>query len=173
MHNRMSQSLTRDPRRRRISVTSNGQRTEDAYDRVRSAILDGELPPGGVMSQVALAEELGISRTPLREALRMLQSEGLVDAERNRRVRVAPLSPADLEELYVMRVALEAQAIRLAVPRMSAEDLARLEGHNAEMAHYAQARDYRRWVIPHQAFHRALTAPAGERFTAVLTQLFD
>jgi DNA-binding GntR family transcriptional regulator len=147
--------------------------TEAVYHRVREAILEGEISPGTTMSQVALADEMGISRTPLREALRMLQSEGLVDGERNRRIRVAPLSPADLEQLCVMRVVLEAQAIRLAVPRMTAEDLARLEGHLAEMAHFAESKDYRRWVVPHQAFHRALTAPAGARFTATLTQLFD
>ena len=77
----------------------------------------GSSPPGAVMSQVALAEELGISRTPLREALRMLQSEGLVEGEPNRRVRVAPMTRTDLEELCVMRVTLEAEAIRLSVPR--------------------------------------------------------
>ncbi|HEY6886735.1 MAG TPA: GntR family transcriptional regulator [Solirubrobacter sp.] len=150
-----------------------GLGTEAVYQRVREAILEGEIAPGATMSQVALADELGISRTPLREALRMLQSEGLVDAERNRRVRVAPVSARDLEELSVMRVTLEAEAIRLAVPRMTAEDLARLEGSIAEMAHFAQALDHRRWTVPHQAFHRGLTAPAGERFTAVLTQLLD
>jgi DNA-binding GntR family transcriptional regulator len=150
-----------------------GLGTEAVYQRVREAILEGKIAPGATMSQVGLADELGISRTPLREALRMLQTEGLVDAERNRRVRVAPISPQDLEELAVVRVTLEAEAIRLAVPRMSAEDLGRLEGYNAEMAHFAQAKDYRRWTIPHQAFHRALTAPAGTRFNALLAQLFD
>src|SRR3954463_15444131 len=127
-------------------LPENGLGTEAVYQRVREAILEGEIPPGATMSQVALAEELGISRTPLREALRMLQSEGLVDAERNRRVRVAPVSPQDLEELCVMRVTLEAEAIRLAVPRMAAEDLGRLEAWIAEMAHYAEAKDYRRWT---------------------------
>jgi DNA-binding GntR family transcriptional regulator len=156
-----------------MSVSSNGRNTEAVYDRVREAILEGEIAPGATMSQVALADELGISRTPLREALRMLQSEGLVEAERNRRVRVAPVSPVDLEELCIMRVTLEAEAIRLAVPRMTAEDLARLEGSMAEMAHFAEAKDYRRWTVPHQAFHRGLTAPAGDRFTGVLGQLFD
>ena len=73
---------------------ANGLGTEAVYQRVREAILEGEIAPGSTMSQVALADELGISRTPLREALRMLQSEGLVDAERNRRVRVAPVSAA-------------------------------------------------------------------------------
>jgi DNA-binding GntR family transcriptional regulator len=154
-------------------MSENGQNTEDVYERVRNAILDGGLAPGAVMSQVALAEELGISRTPLREALRMLQGEGLVEAEPNRRVRVAPMTPADLEQLYVMRVTLEAEALRLSVPRMTPEDLARLEGHMAEMAHYAAAKDYRRWVVPHSQFHRGLTAPAGQRVNDMLGQLFD
>jgi DNA-binding GntR family transcriptional regulator len=154
-------------------MAENGQNTEDVYDRIRTAILDGELAPGTVMSQVALAEELGISRTPLREALRMLQGEGLVDAEPNRRVRVAPMTASDLEELYVMRVTLEAEALRLSVPLMTPEDLAGLEGHMAEMAHYAQAKDYRRWVVPHRDFHRALTARAGERVNELLGRLFD
>ena len=156
-----------------MTPNSNGQRTEDAYECVRSAILNGELAPGAVMSQVALAEEYGISRTPLREALRMLQNEGLVDAEPNRRVRVAPLSPGDLEELCVIRITLEAEALRISVPRLASEDLARLEGNMAEMAHYAEAKDYRRWTSPHYRFHRALTAPAGERVNFLLGQLFD
>jgi DNA-binding GntR family transcriptional regulator len=152
---------------------ANGQNTEDVYERVRNAILDGGLAPGAVMSQVALAEELGISRTPLREALRMLQGEGLVEAEPNRRVRVAPMTPSDLEQLCVVRVTLEAEALRLSVPRMTPEDLARLEGHMAEMAHYAAAKDYRRWIVPHSQFHRTLTAPAGQRVNDLLGQLFD
>ena len=154
-------------------MADNGQNTEDVYERVRTAILDGQLAPGAVMSQVALAQDLGISRTPLREALRMLQSEGLVEGEPNRRVRVAPMTAQDLEELYVMRITLEAEALRLSVPRMTSEDLARLEGYMAEMAHYAAEKDYRRWNLPHEHFHRGLTAHAGERVNFVLGQMFD
>ena len=154
-------------------MSANGQGTEDVYERVRAAILDGELAPGAVMSQVALAEELGISRTPLREALRMLQSEGLVEGEPNRRVRVAPMTARDLEELCIMRVTLEAEALRLSVPSMTSEDIARLEGHMAEMAHYADQKDYRRWNAPHERFHRTLTEHAGERVNFVLSQMFD
>ena len=156
-----------------MTCQPNGQDTEDVYDRVRAAILDGELAPGAVMSQVALAEELGISRTPLREALRMLQSEGLVEGEPNRRVRVAPMTARDLEELCIMRVTLEAEALRLSVPSMTSEDIAALEGHMAEMAHYAEEKDYRRWNVPHSRFHRTLTAHAGERVNFVLGQMFD
>lgn len=146
---------------------------EQVYRRVREAILDGELAPGTAMSQVALADELGVSRTPLREALRMLQSEGLVDAQANRRVTVRPLSATDLEELVVMRVTLETEAIRLSVPRLTPEDLAALEGRLAEMVHFANEEDYARWNVPHAAFHRGLTAGAGERVNALLAQLFD
>ncbi len=149
------------------------QSAEYVYRRVREAILNGELPPGETMSQVVLAEEMGVSRTPLREALRMLQGEGLVEARPNRRVRVAPISAADLEELYAVRVALEAQALRLAVPRMTPEDIGRLEGSMAEMAHYAEEGDMRRWLLPHADYHRRLTVLAGERFAALLTQLYD
>ena len=154
-------------------MPENGQNTEDVYERVRGAILDGSLAPGAVMSQVVLAEELGISRTPLREALRMLQSEGLVEGEPNRRVRVAPMTAEDLEQLCVMRVTLEAEALRLSLPTITSEDIARLEGHMAEMAHYADEKDYRRWTVPHHKFHRTLTEHAGVRVNFVLSQMFD
>jgi GntR family transcriptional regulator, rspAB operon transcriptional repressor len=156
-----------------MSAGVSKEKDEPVYDRVRAAILDGELAPGAIMSQVSLAEELGISRTPLREALRMLQSEGLIEAEPNRRVRVAPIAAADLEELCVIRVTLESEALRLSISRLTADDLARLEGSMAEMAHYAETKDYRRWGAPHRRFHRLLTAHAGERSNALLDQLFD
>jgi DNA-binding GntR family transcriptional regulator len=149
------------------------QSAEYVHRRVRNAILEAELPPGETMSQVALADELGVSRTPLREALRMLQGEGLIEARPNRRVRVAAMSADDLEQLYAVRISLEAQALRLAVPRMSSEHIGRLEGSIAEMAHFAQQRDMRRWLVPHAEYHRQLTSPAGERFASLLAQLFD
>ena len=149
------------------------QSAEYVYRRVRNAILDAELAPGETMSQVALADELGVSRTPLREALRMLQSEGLIEARANRRVRVAPMSAGDLEQLYAVRVTLEVQALRLSVPRMTSEHLGRLEGSIAEMAHFAEQRDMRRWLVPHAEYHRGLTELAGPRFSSLLSQMFD
>ena len=146
---------------------------DDVYERVRNSILDGRLKPGSVMSQVAIAEELGISRTPLREALRLLQGEGLIEGEPNRRVKVAPMTASDLEELCVMRVTLEAEMLRLSVPVMSSGDIAKLEGHMAEMGHFADEQDYLRWTEPHRAFHRTLTAPVGTRVNTFLAQLFD
>ena len=71
-----------------------------AYEQLRDAIMSGELPAGARLSQVALANRFGVSRTPLREAVRRLQSEGLLDSEHNRQVRVAGLDLKDLENLY-------------------------------------------------------------------------
>lgn len=159
-----------------MSAPAEGARrdnVEHVYLRVREAILESELAPGAVMSQVALADELGVSRTPLREALRMLQSEGLIDAQANRRVTVRSISATDVEELVIMRVALETEAIRLSVERLAPEEIAALEGRLAEMAHYAAEKDYTRWTQPHSAFHRGLTAAAGVRVNALLQQLSD
>jgi GntR family transcriptional regulator, rspAB operon transcriptional repressor len=103
----------------------------------------------------------------------MLQSEGLVDSEPNRRVRVAHLSIKDVEELYTIRVPLEVTALRLSMPRMTPEDIAELEGYMAAMAHFAAAEDYDRWRVPHAAFHRGLTIHSGTRFDALLIQLLE
>jgi DNA-binding GntR family transcriptional regulator len=149
------------------------QSVEHVHRMIRESILNGSLTPGETMSQVALADELGVSRTPLREALRMLQGEGLILSEPNRRVRVAPLSLADVEELYAIRIPLEVTALRLSIARMTPEDIAELEGYMAAMAHFAGDEDYARWYVPHQAFHRGLTQRAGARFDALLLQLFD
>src|SRR5438477_323578 len=107
--------------------------TEVVHDRLRESILKGEFDPRVPISQVQLAARLGVSRTPLREALRMLQREGLIDSEPNRRVRVAELSLADLEQPYASRVLLEALAVRLTVPAYTEADLAELKGALAGM----------------------------------------
>jgi DNA-binding GntR family transcriptional regulator len=144
-----------------------------AYHRLRQAILDSELVPGQTMSQVMLAEKLAVGRTPLREALRQLEAEGLIEARPNRQVRVAPVSVEDVEDLSALRLSVEVAALRLSVPRMTPEDVGQLRGHLAEMDHFRSEGDYRRWSVPHAAFHAQLTSHAGRRFVALLRQLFD
>jgi GntR family transcriptional regulator, rspAB operon transcriptional repressor len=141
------------------------------HDHLRSAILRGELAPGDELSQVRLARHLGVSRTPLREALRMLLSEGLVEGEPNRRLRVSAFSVADMEHLYVERVALEAVAVRITVPRQTPQDIGAMEGLFAQMAHFAAEQDYVCWEAPHRELHRAFVARAGRRIVRRLTQL--
>jgi DNA-binding GntR family transcriptional regulator len=143
------------------------------HERLRNAILRGEVPAGYTASQAALASRLEVGRTPLREALRMLEREGLVVSEPNRPVRVAGLSSSDAEELYVMRISLEAVAIRITVPRLASADIAELEGLLAQMDHYMRARDNTGLRQPHRAFHLALVAGSGPRVTETIGQLFD
>src|SRR5690348_2858352 len=78
---------------------------------LRECILDGTLTPGTKLSQVTLAEQLGVSRTPLREVLRMLQEEGLVEIEPNQRTRVATLDPQELDDVYAARIMVETLAL--------------------------------------------------------------
>src|SRR2546426_8507291 len=142
------------------------------HDEVREAILRGELPAGSALSQLRLAERFGVSRGPVREALRLLQREGLVDAELNRRVRVADFSVGDLEEIYAMRVVNEALAVRATVPRLTSQQLEDLHRCLEEMDATAGV-DVHAWEQPHRRFHRGLVAHAGPRLVKQVEQLSD
>lgn len=153
---------------------SNGiDSTTHAHDEVRRAILAGELPPGDVFSQVQLAARLGVSRTPLREALRRLEHEGLVVAEHNRRVRVAPLLLDDFEQVYATRIALEPLAVQLAVPRLGDDDLAGLATAHADLHAAGEHGDPAAADEAHRRFHRGLYAGAGARLEQHLSGLWD
>jgi len=146
---------------------------ERVHARVRDAILSGEFEQGAVLSQVQLAKQLGVSRTPLREALRMLQVEGFIDAVPNRRVRVARFSIEGLEQLYAMRISIEGLALRLSVPHFTELELQRCKGYLEEMDRCVEARDVVGWDQPHRAFHRALIAHAGQHIRETADQLAD
>jgi DNA-binding GntR family transcriptional regulator len=150
-----------------------GQNVALIHERLRDQIIRGDIQPGAVMSQVVLGEQLGVGRTPLREALRILQAEGLVVGEPNRRVRVAELTGPDAEELYIMRVTLETAAVRLTVPHLTSRHIAEMEGYMAQMNHYGRDRDWAALCGPHRAFHETFIAGAGPRIVDHLTELFD
>ncbi|NHF74446.1 GntR family transcriptional regulator [Paracoccus xiamenensis] len=101
--------------------------TEVATARVREAILRGEIAPGERLHQVSLAQQLGISRTPLRAALLALTHSGLVSYESNRGYRVREFSPTQIRDSVLVRAELEALACKLAATRISAEDLSELQ----------------------------------------------
>jgi len=144
-----------------------------AYERVRSLILQGDLAPGDPISQVKLSRQLGISRTPLREVLRLLENEGLIESEHNRRVRVAPLSLADVEETYATRIVLEALAIRLTMPVRDTRITEQMQDALDEMRRQATVEDYESWSIPHRRFHQLATSGADVRLSRMLDQLSD
>jgi DNA-binding GntR family transcriptional regulator len=152
----------------------NGSRDNIAaiHDELREAILRGDLPAGAVLSQLRLAEDFGVSRGPVREALRLLQREGLVDAELNRRARVADFSLGDLEQLYAMRILNETLAVTATVPQLTAEELEAIRRSLEEMDAAAGA-DIHAWEASHRRFHRGLAAHAGTRLTMLVEQLSD
>jgi DNA-binding GntR family transcriptional regulator len=151
----------------------NGTGADLVYRQLRQAILHLRLAPGSVVSQVKLARELGVSRTPLREALRMLQREGLVEGEANRRVQISALSVQDIEELYAVRIANETLGIRLTVLTMTDEDDAFLDGCLTEMASHATLDDVDEWERHHRVFHARLTRGGGQRLSQLLSELSD
>ncbi|MBK1645556.1 GntR family transcriptional regulator [Thiocapsa imhoffii] len=97
------------------------------FDQVRQAIVQGEIPPGSKISEPVLAARYGISRGPLREALRRLESTNLVERRPNLGARVISLSNDQLLEIYVIREALEGMAARLAAERMTEDAIADLQ----------------------------------------------
>src|SRR5580692_6742456 len=149
------------------------ENAEAVHDELRGAILRNELPAGMILNQVHVAKRLGVSRTPLREAFRMLQREGLIEGESNKRMRVAGLSLDGLEDLYAMRILLEGLAIRLSVPRLSNEAISTLDGLLKEMEKLARIEDYEAWEIPHRKFHSALVQCVGERQRSEIMRLSE
>src|SRR4051794_12883256 len=131
------------------------------------------MKPGEEVRQERVARDLNVSRTPLREALRMLEREGLVQASANRSYRVTGFSLADMEQIYVARLPLEAMAIRLTIPQMGTQELAALEGCMAQMDTFAKAKDYEHWEVPHRAFHAGLVAKGGSRVARLIGELSD
>jgi DNA-binding GntR family transcriptional regulator len=136
-------------------------------DALRSAILSGELVAGRLYSVQDLAEVLGVSRTPVREALIKLASKGMVRFERNRGVRILQTTPQDLEEVFELRLLLEVPAARLAVARMSDADIAKLRECLDGMKSAAAAGDERDLMEQDRLFHTIILEAAGNHRLAV------
>src|SRR6266581_4321481 len=118
------------------SVRADTARTllrDQAYARLRDAILDGTLEPGEQLKDAELAEWLGLSRTPIREAVARLEQYGLVETEPNRYTRVAPLSARDARDAFPVVAALEALAASLGVPQLAGADLETMAAANREI----------------------------------------
>lgn len=113
-----------------------------ALNAIRDNILNGVLKPGQPLVQAEIAAQMNVSRAPVREALRQLEEEGLVESIPYRGTFVSRVSRRDILELYSLRGTLEAMAVRLAIQRSGERDLADLEAIVARMAEAADAADY-------------------------------
>ena len=132
---------------------------DHVYSALRERILSGDLPRGAKLRQASLADELGVSRTPLREALRRLSAEGLVEFEPNRGATVSELDFGDMRHAWSARVALEPGAARLAAERRHAPAIAAMR---TAIAHQrAAAGNKIESFAANRAFHLALAAASG------------
>src|SRR3569832_1031446 len=110
-------------------------KADDIAGLIEEAIVSGELVPGSVLRQEQLSERFGVSRTPVREALRRLAALGLVSFEPNRGVRVRTLSRDDLREAFLVRAELEALVTEEAARKMTRETLEELEDNKKHKTH--------------------------------------
>ncbi|MGB9866871.1 MAG: GntR family transcriptional regulator [Bacillota bacterium] len=148
--------------------------TDQAYQRIKKAILSLSLSPEQPLVETAIAQQLGVSKTPVRDALRRLEKEGLVVFYPYKGFYVAPISREDVREVYQLRGVLEGFAARVAAQSMSQDDLQALEQllRQAEEA-LAQSKEAQCRELGKQ-FHRALVhAVRNRRLEAILGNLSD
>jgi DNA-binding GntR family transcriptional regulator len=152
---------------------------EQVAERLRARIYAHELAPGAWIDEQSLADEFGISRTPMREALKVLAAEGLVVLKPRRGCYVAVMSERDLDEIFPVLALLEGRVAEEATRRLAGDggsrrpsnpDLERLEAIHADLERHAAAHDTDRFFEANQAFHNALQELAGNRW---LSQLID
>jgi len=139
---------------------------EEVATRLRERIFAHEFAPGAWIDEQALAAEFGISRTPLREALKVLASEGMVTLKPRRGAYVTEVSDQDLDDIFPVLALLEARVAHEATERARPEDVRRLATLHEALERYADAGDLDRFFEANQDFHRALLELAGNRWLA-------
>ena len=155
-----------------VAATRPPFRTASAYvtSTLRQAILDNVLESGRMLRQEELASSFNVSRMPIREALRVLEAEGLVEFEPHRGAVVATLAEEDIAAVYDIRCALETLALRQSIPNLGEEQIAR----SAELLRAMEApQDVRRLITLHREFHLSLCAAAPRKICEVLATQHD
>jgi DNA-binding GntR family transcriptional regulator len=134
---------------------------DEILARLRDYIVEGHVADGGRLSERQLCEMLGVSRTPLREALKVLAAEGLVELLPNRGARVRPLSAADIQELFDLMGGLEGLAGRLACEKISDEAIEKIEQLHHDMYGFYMRQDMQGYFRMNQLIHRAIVDAAA------------
>lgn len=145
-------------------------KTALAVEALRGAILRGEIAQDQPLTVGRIAAQLGISPTPVREAIRTLQAEGLLRHEPHHSVSVTQYTIKDIHDIFRLRATLESQAARLAVPRLSDDDLAQLEALGHEMERAAQRQEIERVNLLNAQWHLLIYSAADNRVLLDLVQ---
>ncbi len=160
--------MSSDPRALESSSTPINFTTkaEAVYGEIRRRILSGVLEPSAPLNQEALAPEFGVSVTPVREAVRRLEAEGLVRFQAHKSVIVAPLSRDELRDIYDLRVKLDPYAASLATVNVTDKELDEIE----QRARAPVSDDPLEQVALNHVFHRSIYSRSGN---ALLTEILD
>ncbi|MHB1124150.1 MAG: GntR family transcriptional regulator [Ramlibacter sp.] len=139
---------------------------DEVAAQLRERIFSGELLPGSFLDEPALAEQMNISRTPLREALKVLTAEGLVRHEPRRGCFVNEVTEQDLDDIFPVLTMLEGRCAFEAALHASAADLQALEALHDKLARHARARRINDYYAANYAIHEAIITLAGNRWLA-------
>lgn len=140
-------------------------------DRLRSAILEGSLPPGAKLRQAELAHRLGVSTTPLREAIGRLAHEGLVDLDEFKGARVHVLSPEELDQIYRVRLQVLPLNVAHSLPHATAASLKTAAALLERMEPITRTSE---WVVLNREFHKVLDECAGRTiYSQIMVQMAD
>ena len=136
----------------------------DIYHKLIRAISIGELGPGEKLSENELAKGMNVSRTPVREAFRQLQSEGYITFSPNRGAYVSKLPPEEIEEIYHIVSLLEGYGAELAAHRIDDSAITRLKQLQKELASSAAGKKYRDYIEQNTEFHRLIVSISGNSY---------
>ncbi len=138
--------------------------SDQVYQLLMERILSGEIKSGDVIAEKSMANELGVSRTPVHDALRALIAEGFLIQEKNRRPKVAGLTASDVYEIYEMRALLEGEAAFMAAERMDLSTINRLRETGESLKEKTSCRDWvTRWAAYEDDFHGGIAKASGNK----------
>jgi DNA-binding GntR family transcriptional regulator len=144
----------------RLTPISHRTLYERVYDELRGAIMSGAFAPGETLTIRGLAEQLGTSVMPAREALRRLATEGAIDVMPNRSIRIPPMKTARIEEICRIRLMLEGEAASLAAANAEAHELALIRAFNRDFVEHARDNAEHKLLLANQRFHFAIYGAA-------------
>ena len=147
----------------KLSMASKISQKEKSYQGIKQAIISYEIKPGEPLVEKQIANKLGVSRTPVREALKELKSDGLVKIIPRKGAFVAEISSRDIEEIFLLREILECAAIKIAISRIKGEDLIEIESTFNSINNDIERKSYKDVLYADIKFHNFIVNSSGNR----------
>ena len=147
----------------KLSIISKISQREKTYKAIKQAILSYEVKPGEPLAEEQIANKLGVSRTPVREALKELRKEGLVKIIHRKGAFVAEILSKDVEEIFLLREILECAAVKIAIPRLKEEDLIEMESLFNSISKDIEMKNYKDIFDTDIKLHSLIVDTAGNR----------